>query len=297
MSKDKQWRLRLNEKEKDLVEYFRRGELPEIKEIEQEVFLTPKAQTPSLKDQVGLHILLGCSHVPFQNQRILDGIANLMEDHADEIAGFHLMGDFLDLNSLSFHDKGKFTAVPNLTLDKEYRAGNIQLDKFDEVLGDDVWKTYLYGNHCDRFNRYMKTMDNAKTPLVSPTVALDLNNRGYQVKEDWSHDYFTLGKYLDIFHGIYYNIHSAKKHMDVLRGSCAYVHTHRIQTYIEGNTGGFNIGATCNFDSPAFNYASRGMKSQWANGFATVQIDESGGFHFNQIITQNNEFYFGGKKY
>tara|TARA_R110000772_G_scaffold62137_2_gene139638 strand:+ start:1583 stop:2689 length:1107 start_codon:yes stop_codon:yes gene_type:complete len=254
-------------------------------------------QTPPLANQVGMHIVLGCNHVPFHNVRMHEGIKELLADYKSEIKGFHLIGDFLDMNTLSSHDKGRFTAVPGLTLDKEYEIGNQILDEYEALLPKKVWKTYLYGNHEDRYNRWMKQMDNAKTPLDSPTEALELWERGYNVKESWSQDFFTLGKYLDIFHGIYFNVHAAKAHMDKLRGSCMFVHTHRIQSYIEGNTGSFNIGACADFNSSAFNYATRGMKSQWQNGFSVVMIDTDGTYHVTQIICQDGAFYFGGKKY
>jgi len=254
-------------------------------------------QTPPLADQVGMHVVLGCNHVPFHNVRMHEGIKELIKDYKKEIKGFHLIGDFMDLNALSSHDKGRFTAVPGLTLDKEYEVGNELLDEFEAILPKKVWKTYVYGNHEDRFNRWMKNMDNSKTPLKSPTEALELWERGYNVKESWSQDFFTLGRHLDIFHGIYFNVHCAKAHMDKLRGSCMFAHTHRIQTYIEGNTGSFNIGACADFSSPAFNYATRGMKSQWQNGFAIVMIDQNGGYHTTQIICHDGAFYFGGKKY
>lgn len=252
---------------------------------------------PSLSKQVGMHIVLGCWHVPFHNKTLHRGVRKLISDYKDSIKGFHLIGDFLDLNALSSHDKGKFTAIPGLTLSQEYRAGNTALDQLTENLDPNCWKTYLYGNHEDRYNRWMRDMDNAKTPLISPKESLKLSERGFQTKTSWAQDYFTLGKYLDIFHGIYFSIHSAKAHMDKLRGSCMYAHTHRIQQYIEGNTGSFNIGAGADFSSPAFGYASRAMKSQWQNGFAIVMIDEDGSYHTTQVICQNGRFYFGGKKY
>jgi hypothetical protein len=254
-------------------------------------------QTPPLADQVGMHIVLGCNHVPFHNVRMHEGIKELLADYKSEIKGFHLIGDFLDMNTLSSHDKGRFTAVPGLTLDEEYEVGNDILDEYEALLPKKVWKTYLYGNHEDRYNRWMKNMDNAKTPLDSPTEALRLWERGFNVKESWQQDYFTLGKHLDIFHGIYFNVHCAKAHMDKLRGSCMFVHTHRIQSYIEGNTGSFNIGACADFNSKAFNYASRAMKSQWQNGFSIVMIDADGTYHTTQIICQDGGFFFGGKKY
>jgi len=254
--------------------------------------------TPSFKNQEGMHIMMGCNHVPFEHKQLHKGILQLLSDYKKNIKGFHLMGDFMDINTLSSHDKGKFTAVRGLTLDSEYESGNVLLDEFDEVLPKDCWKTYLYGNHEDRWNRWMSNMDNAKTPLASPTEALHLNERGYQVKDRWSQDYFTLGRDFEIFHGIYFSIHCAKAHLDKLRTSCAFVHTHRSQTYREGEKAAYNIGSCANFESRAFGYATRPMRAQWSNGFAINMIDENGTSNVNQIhVNPDGHFYFGGIKY
>ena len=254
--------------------------------------------TPTIKEQVGMHILLGCNHVPFHNKQLHRGIMQMIKDHKDNIKGFHLLGDFLDLNPLSSHDRGRFTAVPGLTLNDEYQIGSDLLHDFDRVLPKDVWKTYLYGNHEDRYNRWMSVMDNAKTPLVSPEEGLRLWQKGYNVKTSWSQDYITIGNDFDIFHGVYFSIHNAKAHLDKLRRSCAYVHTHRIQNYREGEMAAFNIGACADFTSKAFNYASRPMKQQWANGFAINMVDELGRSNITQInVTPDGHFYFGGVKY
>jgi hypothetical protein len=253
---------------------------------------------PSIADQEGMHIMMGCNHVPFHHKRLHDGIRRMMLDHSDKIVGFHLMGDFADMNTLSSHDKGKFTAVPGLTLDDEYASCNDELDMFAQAMNPKVWKTYLYGNHEDRHNRWMSNMDNAKTPLLAPREALNLVSRGYHVKNKWSQDYFILGNDFEIFHGIYFSIHNAKAHLDKLRTSCAYVHTHRIQNYREGKLAAFNIGACADFTSEAFGYAPRPMKGQWANGFAIDMIDHKGNSNITQInVNPDGHFWFGGIHY
>ena len=98
---------------------------------------------PSISEQEGMHILMGCNHVPFHNKRLHSGIRRMMMDHQDKIKGFHLLGDFADINTLSSHDKGRFTAVPGLTLDDEYAACNEELDMFEQVIPKGAWKTYL----------------------------------------------------------------------------------------------------------------------------------------------------------
>ncbi len=271
-------------------------------EEEEAVFKRKRAlkefRTPSIQDQVGMHILLGCNHVPFHHKQLHRSIIEMIKDHKSGIKGFHLLGDFLDLNPLSSHDKGRFTAVPGLTLDDEYQIGNDLLCDFDRALPKNCWKTFMYGNHEDRHNRWMSVMDNAKTPLLSPEEALRLWKRGYNVKTRWSQDHITIGNDFDIFHGIYFNVHNAKKHLDTFGRNCAYVHTHRVQSYREGSLAAHNIGTCANLKSKAFNYATRAMKQSWSNGFAIVMIDEFGDSYLTQIIPdKNGNFYFGGKKY
>tara|TARA_R110000822_G_scaffold227017_1_gene359638 strand:+ start:11151 stop:12233 length:1083 start_codon:yes stop_codon:yes gene_type:complete len=253
---------------------------------------------PDFSDQKGMHIILGCNHVPFHHVQLHEGIKALIVDYKKDVKGFHLIGDFMDINTLSSHDKGRFTAIPGLTLDDEYSAGNELLDEFDAILPKDVWKTYLYGNHEDRHNRWMRDMQNAKTPLDSPEEALGLWKRGYQVKTNWSQDYFTLGKNFDIFHGIYFSIHCAKAHLDKLRRSCAFAHTHRVQTYREGDMAAYNIGSCADYTSSAFGYATRPMKAQWSNGFAINMIDSKGNSHVTTVVPdKDGHFWFGGKMY
>lgn len=290
----------------NIVEDFRDHVEENRKKLEQTPFaptLVKRKQpklltTPSIQDQIGMHILMGCNHVPFHNKRLHQGIRSLMLDYKSDIKGFHLMGDFADINTLSSHDKGRFTAVPGLTLDMEYDACNEELDMFESCLPDGVWKTYLYGNHEDRHNRWMNNMDNAKTPLLSPMDGMLLEDRGYHVKNKWSQDFFKIGTNFEIFHGIYFSIHNAKAHLDKLRTSCAYVHTHRIQNYREGEMAAYNIGTCADFWSPAFNYATRPMKAQWANGFAINMVDSQGRSNLTQIyVNPDGSFWFGGKLY
>lgn len=254
--------------------------------------------TPEIKDQVGMHLLMGCQHVPFHHAGLHSSVINLLKDRGQEFKGLHLMGDFLDINPLSSHDKGRFTVIPGLTLDDEYAVGNEVLDDYMRYLPKDTWKTYLYGNHEDRYNRWMSVMDNAKTPLESPESGLRLKQRGFGTKTNWKEDYVLLGTRFQLFHGIYFSIHNAKAHLDKLKTSCAYVHTHRIQNYREGKMSAYNIGTGANTKHKVFGYASRAMKESWANGFAIAVVDELGEVHMTQIVPDaNGSFYFGGKKY
>jgi hypothetical protein len=243
----------------------------------------------------GRYLVLGCWHVPFHNKQLTNRLFDLMS--TEKFDGIILNGDFMDLNSLSGHDRGKFTAMPGLNLNEEYAEGRKAIEQIRDLLPPDAIKIYLYGNHEDRYHRYIADMQNAKTPPVSPTEGLRLFENGFMVNESYSSGYITLGDHLDILHGIYYNTHCAKAHIDKFRGSVLFAHTHRVQSYIEGRTGGFNIGWGGDVTHRAFNYADRGTKASWQNGFAEVLIDEHGDYYVNQITCNNSRFVYGGKLY
>jgi hypothetical protein len=243
----------------------------------------------------GNYLILGCWHVPFQNKEFTKRVFDLMNTH--KFDGLILNGDFLDCNTLSGHDRGKFTAIRGLTLTEEYRQGKEVLKQLVELLPANAEKVYMYGNHEDRYFRFIGDMQQAKTPPQSPTEGLGLYDLGFQVVESYATGYMTLGEHLDILHGIYYNTHCAKTHIDRFRGSVVFAHTHRIQSYIEGRTGGFNIGWGGDATSPAFNYADRGTKASWQNGLAVETIDERGNYYHQQVVAQNNRFVYGGKLY
>jgi hypothetical protein len=244
----------------------------------------------------GLHVIMPCFHAPHYNASFYNSFKRFLTEKRNEIVALHIIGDFLDMQALSSHDINNISAN---TLDKEYRIGNRILDEITSILSPNILKTYIWGNHEDRYNRYMRNVNNAKlgTALQSPTEGLKLTARGFHVFENWKQSYITIGEHLTLCHGEFVNIHTAKKHIDTYRKSVMYAHTHRKQVYIEGNTGGFNIGSMANFDDSAFGYASRAMKSSWTNSFSTVFIDDQGYYHVEIPSWVNNRFIYGGKTY
>lgn len=240
------------------------------------------------------YIVIGCVHVPFQNQSLLKGLLDLMSTYKYD--GLIIAGDFLDMAALSEYERGKVSHT-NVTLKEEYDTANAILDAFDEVLNPDALKVFLYGNHEDRYWRWLSDVNNHKLGAVlNPAHELGLEKRGYIVKENYKTDYYKLGS-LQIMHGEYYNIHTAKKHLDVFRRNVLYFHTHRVQLYREGEFCAWNCGMLGNIDAPSFDYAKRGMRMQWANGFAIVHIDEEEYHYVEQINCVNDHFVYNGIVY
>jgi hypothetical protein len=250
-------------------------------------------------NEPGLYISIGCVHHPFVLKPLWNAFLRYINDHRNEIKGILIGGDFLDLNSLSNHDKGMIP-IQGITLDYEYNSGNKALDDLDNAMGrNDYTKFYLFGNHEDRYFRTMRDVNHSKygSSLLSPVAALKLRERGFNVLTDWKNDSIKIGPYLEVVHGEYINQHPAKKHIDAYRKSVLFYHTHRISSYLEGQVAGYNGGWMGDKNSPAFGYAPRGMRSSWNNGFNLIHLDENMYFHIQQIIWYNNRFYINNKIY
>jgi len=245
----------------------------------------------------GIHILSGCWHVPFQNKEMQKGLINLIKDLGDKVVGFHLLGDILDLSSLSKHNPNEL-GIPGITLGLEYKEGNKFLDSFESNLPFNIEKTFIYGNHEDRYFRHLKNIDNSKfaDALPSPTQALNLKQRGYKIYEDWKEDFHQLGK-LQLIHGEFCSKNPARTHIDKMKTSVAFVHTHRVDTCFDGEKAGFNIGWGGDSTSPAFSYVSRLIRMNWINGFALCHIDKDQNYYIQVIPIYNNKFYYNGKQY
>lgn len=251
------------------------------------------------RNTAGTYFITGCSHAPWQNKKMYESVFNYLNKEV-KLQGLILAGDIVDLNSLSSHDKGK-VSIPGVTLSWEYEQANKFLDEFDQLTYKDVsfTKDYVFGNHENRYDRVKKDSDIAKygESLVSPTVGLNLIGRGYNVYEDWKNDSIHLGHHLDVCHGEFLNVHSAKKTIDTYRKSTLYFHTHRFQIFVEGLVGGWNMGFGGDINAPIFGFATRAMKSSWVNSCCTVTIDENGFYHVQPLMFINNKLIVNGKEY
>lgn len=245
----------------------------------------------------GVYVLMWCVHSPWYHELFMDKALRFIKSELN-VCGLILGGDFMDCYSISGYDKGKI-ALSGIDLSYEYQESNKLLDEILKAFSPNVTKDYIYGNHEDRFFRIKKDVDIAKlgNELQTPTAGLKLIQRGFNVLENWKEDSIKLGNYLDIMHGEFTNVHSAKKHIDTYRRSIAYGHTHRFQIYVEGQTGGWNLGSMADFSAPVFSYATKAMKVSWNNAFAIITIDNDGFYHIQPILWINKKFVVNGKIY
>ncbi len=235
-------------------------------------------------------------HAPFHNVKLLERVTKLYNDLRPDQLVFS--GDFLDMHSLSRHNKGSLAKLQGLTLSHEYTAGREVMSGF---LGGrrGCAKSFIYGNHCDFYLRHLQDGDNAKVgaELGSPAEALRLREHGFEVKERWMEDSVRIGQHLEVVHGLYTCVHSAKKHLDEFECSVMFGHTHRFQSYVTQKRGAYNIGFLGDPNSVGFSYAPKAQRQKWVNGLAVVYTMDDGTFVPVCIQCWNGRFVFNGKTY
>lgn len=257
---------------------------------------------------VSYTLILPDIHRPFHNKFLWDKILDFIQWLGPQLKTLILSGDFLDLYTLGSYNAdslGLLTAHATIDgkrimdLDEEYKDGRKGIAELESVLPEGCKKVYLYGNHEDRYFREINKGDKSKygAALKSPTEALLLKENGWEVYHSWQEDSYDITDDLEVIHGIFCNIHTAKKHVDEFDNSIIFGHTHRFQTF--GSTGGksgYNIGWLGDQDHKVFRYMYKKARyKKWQNGFCLVGHDEEGSRFVEPIACRDNKFFYAGQ--
>ena len=241
-------------------------------------------------------VIVGCVHRPYHDKVVWDKFLNFLEVNKQDITGIIVNGDYLDLRSLSSHEDW----VPEgIDLGVEYSDGLQGIDEIERRLKSDVKKIYHYGNHEDRFFRDKKINRIYGSTIPSPHEGLELKKRGWEIMTDWKNGYTTLGRNLDVFHGVKTGMNAAKDQLHALpRRNHLFNHTHRFGTFSNKTNTSYNIGCMIDFDNEMFKYVDRGVRNAWSHGFAIAYIDTDLENHVYPIkINKNKNFFFKGVTY
>lgn len=248
-------------------------------------------------------IVIGCSHLPFQDKEQWDTMCNITNWLSERTAtNLILAGDILDMNCISRHNKGNVSKVTGLTLGDEYKLANKELSKFNlDRLNN---KVYMYGNHENWYNLHMNQIDNAKLGndvIKSPKEALKLIDKGFKVLDSYGQDIFKLGN-LNVIHGNVVAIHAASKTLETTKSNTLFFHTHRMQQFTDSGPNNtqitaYNGGFSGDRLQPAFNYMNSDSKSRWQNGFAICYTDKDGNTTVNLLQWKDKSFVFNGHKF
>jgi predicted phosphodiesterase len=223
-------------------------------------------------------IIIPDCHVPFEDSRAFNLVANIAKEC--KVDGLAILGDFLDLFSVSFHDKDPRRVSQ---LSDELNAANKRLTQLDKIGAKK--KLFVEGNHEYRLTRYLINKAPALLETVSVPQMLSLKERGWKFtpyrkaarlgKLHLTHDVGYAGKFAHIKSG------AAFEHSVVIG------HSHQLAVHYFGNVlGESHVAAMLGWlgDASATDYMHEvKAKRDWHLGFGTAQIEPDGTAHLQAV--------------
>lgn len=232
--------------------------------------------------------------VPYHDERSLNAVEQMMANHKfDEVIQ---IGDFMDFDCISAHNKDKLREVEGKRLQYDYDEGNKILDRWQKLHKGKI--TILEGNHEYRIERYLDACPQMEGYIEVPT-GLNLKKRKITWVPFWSKGtVYTIGK-ATFIHGKKTNNFHSKAMAYAYGRNVFYGHTHDIQSYsveTEGDNNtyvGQSLGCLCQYKQKYM----RGSPSKWQQCFAVFHFFDDGYFNYEIIRVFKHRFFYAGKTY
>lgn len=231
------------------------------------------------------------AHVPFHDKATWRACLQLIADEQpDEVI---LVGDFLDVSSMSSHTPGGWEIGK---LSTEVQAGKEAIAELREAAGD-ARIVYLEGNHESRPRRLAMVRLSQIADLVALDQLLGLREQGIE----WHPEGKEVRRGdLHFVHGYWVGENHAKKHLSkLLWPGIVYGHTHRPQMYsmADGDNRvrvAYGMPCMCELSAEWM----RGQPTGWVNGFGISYVDSvTGQFNVFPVLSSGGRFMWGGKLY
>ena len=251
-------------------------------------------------------ILLPDFHHPHHNKLAVDAVFQFVKwfkPHAINILGDAMNMDAVNHWKMARGDKKYFEGK---RIQKEYNEFDREiLTPLEKMIPKNCEKTFMGGNHEDWIIGLIDRIP-ALEGLVEVETSLRLKERDWEwipwITYDQDKDSYTRGikKYgkLLVFHGQVCNKYHAAKTVDDYSRSCAYGHTHDIQSYTKITADDYkdyhtaqSIGCLCN-TSPEF---LKGRMNRWVNAFGILYVREDGMYNLYIPVIIKGKFVFEGK--
>ena len=238
-------------------------------------------------NQIYKVIVLPDIHVPAHDEKSMGAVMRYMKDHKwDEVV---LLGDFMDFDCISSHNKDNLRGVSGKTLEKDYIVGGELLDQLQAAASKAKF-TLLEGNHCYRVERFIDANPQLEG-RVEMELGLQLIKRKIKWVRYWSKgEVYRIGK-ATFIHGTYTNQYHAKKHVESYDASVFYGHVHSFQSHTKIQKKGQprigqSLGCLCELDQAYM----RGRPSMWSHGFGVFYFREDGTFNHYPVMMVNHTF-------
>ena len=239
-------------------------------------------------------------HHPHHNRPAVEAVFEFIKwfkPHAINILGDGMNMDAVNHWKLKQGNK-KYFEGKRLEEDYENFDKDI-LTPLEKLIPRSCEKTYMGGNHEDWINIVTN-----KNPQFIGKLEVETSLRLEERDWEWipwiknnKRGIKSYGKLL-VLHGIYTNKYHAAKTADTFSKSCAYGHTHDIQSYTKVTVDDYkgfhtaqSIGCLCNL-SPEF---MKGRMNRWVNAFGVLFVREDGMYNLYVPVIINGKFSFDGK--
>ncbi len=243
-------------------------------------------------------IVLPDIHAPYEDKLSLAAVEKLMADL--RIDQYIQLGDFMDFDCISSHNKNNLRAVEGKRLMKDYESAAKILDRHQAIIrknNRDAEFVIIEGNHDQRIERYIDA-NPALEGMVEVPTALEFGRRKIKWVPFWSKgSIHTVGK-ANFIHGKYGGEHHAKKHVSKYGCNIFYGHIHDVQTYsaellgMDNTLVGQSLGCLCL--SPQW---MQGSPDKWQQAFAIFEFLPDGHFTYNVVRIFKHRFIYNGKVY
>lgn len=238
-------------------------------------------------------------HYPVEDKRTMTAVEGYMASQKwDEMV---YLGDVMDFNCISSHNKNNLRAVEGSSLAEDYDYVNGKFQLHRSIVGFNTKITYLEGNHEFRLERFIDANPRLKG-MVEVEHALDLKRRKINWVRSWSKgEVYRIGK-ANFIHGIYTTEHHAKAHVMAYGENIFYGHMHDLQQFSFTRKGdnktitAHSLGCLCDYNQKYLH----GRPTKWQQAVTTFNIFEDGFFTYyvtpifkHRFVAPNGEVFSG----
>ena len=223
-----------------------------------------------------------------EDRRSIDAVLKYASDQKFSHCVF--LGDILDNNSISSHNKGLLKSVEGETILRDYEVANKSLDEFESATRG-ATKVVIEGNHDYRTAMLVNQQPQLEGLIETPN-GLQLKRRGWLWVPYWSRGtIYSLGK-ASFIHGRYTNDLHSKKHALAYGRNIYYGHTHTFQNYTverEGDNNKFeaaSLGCLCEYQQEYL----KGRPTKWQQGFCVFRFQPNGFFNRYEVRIFQHRF-------
>lgn len=240
------------------------------------------------------YLIIPDLHIPYQCPKFINISYKLLKAH--KFDGIVNLGDALDWFQLSTYDKDP--ARKNTIID-DVEDWNKVLTKWASLLPRNAEIHLIQGNHENRLSRYVARHARELHEIVKPLPELlniKIRNETGPVIFKW-HPYSKwnsckIGNCV-LFHGFYFNQHTAMTNLAKYKQSTVSGHTHRVQWVSDGDHFAVSLG----HGSDETLTAHQPTPTGWTQAMGVLTVDAEGKTSFELIIIKDGKGVFRGKEF